>query len=352
MTKRLSTRAARWLAALLIVTLTAAGALAGWALEQSRGERWEASTEVLVNLWAVEGYLLTGQSNQVTSQDVVGAATYAASREVLDAAAARLGGGLEGEDLEVLVTPETSANAVAIVAHADDGRTAQRISEAVGAAMVDGLQQRIAGAAAGLVESADDDLLNQLQQRVLVLTQGVAPLQPLTTPAAEQIAPTGQTPIALGIVGLAAGTLLAIALLFGRPVVRRARDAQRLLGIPAVPFGRSARSPQASTLLRRLLQERPEGDIVVVPVVATADKRTRAFVDWARQHSTAGSMEVATRIVAGAEPAATVLAPRPSADQVAAVVLAVPPGTRRRDVTDAAALLAPWHPAEAVVVLA
>jgi hypothetical protein len=91
---------------------------------------------------------------------------------------------------------------------------------------------------------------------------------------------------------------------------------------------------------------------VVMPVDASADKPTRAFVDWTREHSAVGSSDEAARIISGAEPMTAVLAPRPTSSEVAAVVLAVPPGTRRRDVTDAAALLASWHPAEAVVVLA
>jgi hypothetical protein len=123
-----------------------------------------------------------------------------------------------------------------------------------------------------------------------------------------------------------------------------------------VPFSLASGGPETYRLVRRLLDDRPRGSILFVPVDAAAEKAAAAAADWARtrsadwDHTRGTERQEAGRIVSGAEPALTVLAPRPGTDQIAAVLLVVPRGTARRAVSDAVTLLSSWRPADAVVV--
>lgn len=343
-------RSSRVLAVLLVGVLTGLGAGAGWMLERARGEEWQATTDVLVRFWSVEGYLLTGQSTPVTPQDVADAATLAHSREVLDRAAQQLDDGRSGADLGGAVTaiPQSLSHAVSITATAGDAAEATRTVEAVAAAMVDALDDRVESAAAGLSDVAPGEFLVVLQQRAQVLTRSVQPLVPLATSEAELTSTPLRTMATFAVVGLAAGTLLVLTISFVRPEIRQARDAQRLTQRPAVPFADAAGNPEAARLVRRLLDDRPDGEVVIIPVDETAEKPAQQFVDWVRARSS--DPVEAARVVAGPDPIGVALHPGGARSQVAAVVLVVPEGTRRRTVADAVALLPPAWAADAVVV--
>jgi capsular polysaccharide biosynthesis protein len=343
-------RATRWIAALLLVGLTLVGAGAGWAVEAARGPQFQVRTDVLVRFWSIESYLLTGQGASVSSLDVADAATLAQSRDVLSEAAAQLADGQTAASLarSVTVTPQSTSNSVTIVATAADEDTARATSEAVAAAMIAAVSDRISNTASSLSGSASGDVTSQLLQRAQALTSSVQPLEALGSGEPQQTSPSSRTPIALAIVGLAAGTLLVIALVFGRPVVGRGRDAQRLLELPVVDFGGATLTPSAGRLVRRLLDDRPVGSLLVVPIDADGEKAARQFVDWATGQ-TVDATEAA-RIVLSPEVDGTVLRPRPTSEQVAAVLLVVPAGTVRRDLTDASSLLSAWRAPDAVVV--
>jgi capsular polysaccharide biosynthesis protein len=340
----------------LLVVLTAAGAVTGWAISRSQATEYEASTSVLVRYWAVETYVLTGQGTQVTSQDISGAAIFASSDEVLDRTVQTLADGRTADDLDITATPLVAANAVQIVATAESAADAQEISSTVADAMVAVLQDRIVDTASGLADATDSGdrnaltLLAEVEQRVQVLTEGVQPLVPLTTSDPEKTSPTGQLPWILGIIGLAAGALIATGLLFSRPAINRPRDAQRLTGVPAVSTGGSADEDQAGRIVRHLLKTRTEGKLLVIPVDDATDKSALAFAE--RVRGQLGDSTEEARIESVPEPAAAVLAPRPVGGQVAAVLLLVPKGISRRALTDAVALLESWHPVDAVVVTA
>jgi capsular polysaccharide biosynthesis protein len=341
--------ARRWVAVVLVVLFTVAGAAAGWAVEHAKGPQYQASTDVLVRFWSVESFLLSGQSTPVSSADVADAATLAGSRDVLDRAAASLADGRTATDLAatVVVTPSAVSNDVSIAATAKDPKTASRTSEAVATAMIAALQARITSSSAGVADTTSD-FQTTLTQRADVLTHSVHPLVALATTDPKQTAPTTKSLVAFAIVGLAAGTLLVVGARFTRPTVEEARVAQRLTERPAVPFSRHSGSPEAGRLVRRLLDDRPNGSILIVPVDAEAEKSAREFADWARTQ-TSSSFE-SGRIVSSPEPAGAVLAPRPTAGEVAAVLLVTPRGTARRTLADAVSLLSPWRSADAVVV--
>lgn len=350
MTYRRTARRTRWIGGLLVVGLTLIGGASGWALEHARGPEFQASTNVRIQFWGIEAFLLTGQGSTVSSQDVADAATLATSPDVLDLAAAELSDGRDTHSLAATVTatPELTSNGVTIVATGTTATTAERTSAAVARAMSDTLQKRIAGTAASLQGGNGGDFSALLQQRAQVLTTSVAPLQVLRTASPEQTGPTLKTAVTLAVVGLAAGVLLMIALVFGRPVVARASDVQRLTELPAVPFNRRDGDAAAMRLVRRLLDGRPQGQILVVPVDARAEKTAMEFAEWARRRTDAPAE--AARLVPTVEALGAVLDPRPAPGAVAAVVLVAPQGVSRRAVSDAVALLRTWRAADAVVV--
>lgn len=352
MNRRRTPRRMRLLAAALVAGLAVVGAAGGWLVGRASGPEYQATTQVLVQFWSINSFLLTGQGDTVSSTDVADAATLATSSDVLDAAARRLDDGRTGADLgkDVTATPGVASHAVSIVATGTTAAGARNASKDVAAAMITSLNQRISDTATNLSDNADGDFPALVQQRAKVLTASVQPLQALATGQPEQTAPTTKTPIALGVVGLAAGVLILVGLTFARPVIGRAREVQRLVELPAVPFAEPLGGPEASALLRRLFDTRQKGSVVIVPVDASAEKAAREFAEWARTH-TRDAAEAA-RIVGAPDPTGTVLGPRPTADKLGALVLVVPQGTPRRALTDAVALLGTWRAADAVVVSA
>jgi capsular polysaccharide biosynthesis protein len=350
--KRLHTvRVTPRLAALLVAGFTFLGGAAGWAVQQIQGPEYQVGTDVLVHFWSIDSYLLNGQVNTVTSLDVADAATLASSLDVLRTAAKELDDGRDGADLDtaVTVTAQTTSNSVSIVAADSDPDTARQTSEAVATAMIAAVQDRIAAAEDSLANATAGEFTTAVQQRAQALRTTVEPLEALASGEPQQTAPNGKTPLAMAVVGLAAAALILVGLVFGRPMVGTAREAQRLLEVPAVPFT-EGEDPQAARLLRRLLDDRPAGSILVVPVDDATDKAAQQFVTWARNHCSTPAE--ADRLFVGAEPAGIVLSPRPAQEEVAAVLLLATAGTHRRELTDAAALLKTWRAADAAVLTA
>lgn len=340
--------APRWAAVLFVLLFTVGGAVAGWAVEHAKGPQFQASTDVLVRFWSVESFLLSDQSTPVSSSDVVDAATLASSLDVLNRAATALDDGRTGAELgnAVEVVPASASNDVNITATASDPATARRTSTAVANAMIAALDDRIKASIAGL--PGGTEFQSGVFQRAEVLMKSVRPLVALTTGPAKQTAPTTKSLVAFAIVGLAAGTLLVLGARFARPTVEEPRVAQRLAQRPAVPFSLNSGSPEAGRLIRRLLDERPRGSILVLPAEADSEKTAETFAEWARAQTS--SVDEARRIVTKPEPAGAVLAPRPNGNEVAAVLLVAPGGTARRTLSDAMSLLKPWRPADAIVV--
>jgi capsular polysaccharide biosynthesis protein len=348
--KRLRTlRVTPRFAALFVVVLTLLGGAAGWGVQQGQDPEYQVSTDVLVHFWSIESYLLNGQIDTVTSLDVADAATLGSSLDVLDAAAGQLHDGRDGADLSkaVTVTAQTTSNSVTIVATDPDPRTAESISQAVATAIIAEVQQRVATAEASLADAAQGDFTTGVQQRARALTTTVKPLEALASGPAEQTSPNSKTALAMAVVGLAAAALILVGLIFGRPLVNTAREGQRLLEVPTVPFT-GGEDPQAARLVRRLLDDRPTGPVLLVPVDDPADKAADEFLSWVRNHC--ATPAEADRLITAPEPAGVVLRPRPTADDVAAVLLVVTAGTHRRDVIDAAALLRTWRAADAAVL--
>ena len=351
MTRLRTFRVTPLLATLLVVVLTALGAGAGLVVEHTQSAEYQVNENVLVRFWSIEGYLLTGQANPVDSLDVADVATLASGLGVLDAAAKSLGDGTTGSDLSssVTVTPQTTSNSVQISATGPTAAKARATANAVGAALMAAVQDQITTAESSLSadRGADSDTAAQLQQRAQALSSTVEPLEALAAGEATQTKPSGKTPLAMGVVGLAAAALVLVGLVFGRPLVGTAREAQRLLEVPAVPFG-TGTDQAAARLLRRLLDDRPAGSVLVVPLDDRAETAAQSFLDWARDLAV-DPIETA-RLELAPEPTGAVLRPRPAPEAVAAVLLIAPAGTNRRDLTDGATLLRTWRGADAAVL--
>ncbi len=340
--------ARRRIAVPLVLGLCALGVAAGVAVEQRRGEQWQATSTVLVQFWAIEPYLLGGQVGQVTPLDVVDAAAFAESEEVLDLVVDELDDGRDRAELadDVTATAQTASHAVSIVAGAPDPESARATAEAVADAMSDSLQERIDAAS-----SPGSGATPELQDRAAALSGSLQPLQDLGTGEPSKVSPTAKTPVALGIVGFAAGSLLVIGMTFAGPTLLGARDAQRLVHLPTVSFHRSrhgaGEGTDATRLVHLLFDERPVGSVLVVPVRSGAEEAAERFLEWARESARDDTER--KRLVLWREPTSAVLGTRPDPEEVAAVLLVVPRGTTRNELTDAVGLLRPWRAPDAVV---
>lgn len=335
-------------AAILLAVLLVLGVGAGIVVELVRTPQWQASTDALIRTWSVESLLLTGQPTPVETEDQADAAVVAVSQTVLSRAAEALdepGGWTELAE-RVTAVPVPTSHFVTITATGRDEQTAVRTSEAVATAFAQVMRENLTAAADGLVSTQTGEGDPDIRLRTQLLTWTLQPIQVYRTSQPEQLVPSAQTPVALGVVGLAIGALVILAMTLLRPSVTGARDAQRLLALPAVGFGPGG-EPETARLIARLLEVNPKGALMVAPVTADAEKAGLQLVEWIRQRS-----DDTDRVQLVAEPTGAVLAAKPRRADVAALVLVVPEGTLRQDVSDAVALLSPWRAVDAVVVTA
>lgn len=335
-------------AAILLTVLLVLGVGAGTVVELVRAPQWEASTDALIRTWSVESLLLTGQPTPVETEDQADAAVVAVSQTVLTRATEALGDGDDWADLAERVTavPVPTSHFVTITATGPDELAAARTSEAVATAFAQVMRENLTAAAEGLTSTQIGEGDPDIRLRTQLLTWTLQPIQVFRTTQPAQLTPTVQTPIALGIVGLAIGGLVILAMTLLRPSVASARDAQRLLSLPAVGFGPGG-TPDTARLIARLLEAHPKGSLLVAPVTADAEKRGEQVVEWIRERL---DDTAAGRVSLVPEPSGAVLATKPRRGEVAALVLVVPEGTPRQDVSDAEALLSTWHAVDAVVV--
>lgn len=335
--------------AMLMGLLLLLGVLTGIVVELVRPPLWQASTDTLIRTWSVDSLLLTGQPTPVETADQADAAVVAVSQTVLERAAEQLG---EPDwvalSQRVTAEPVPTSHFVTITATGPDEDSAVRTSETVATAFAEVLRDNLTDAAEGLRSTQVGDGDPEIQLRVQLLTWTLQPVQVYRTTEPEQLTPSIRTPIALGVVGLAVGALLLLAATLLRPTVGSARDAQRLLSLPAAPFERPGGSPETARLVARLLEANPTGDLYVAPVTADAEKAGVELVEWIRERR--GPDYGTTRVQLIPEPTGAVLGAKPKRGDVAAMLLVVPAGTPRQDVTDAAALLAWWRATDAVVV--
>ena len=210
-----------------------------------------------------------------------------------------------------------------------------------------------------------------VRSRAEFLTQSLDSLVVFRTAEPARVDPGASTPVAFGIVGLAAGAFVMLSLSFVRPRIMRARDAQRVVALPAVDFRPPDGGQEALLMIRGLLDGRANVLIVVCPVDSAAEAAALQFAEWAGQGrgaatavndvlvSSSGSSVSNRRTRPGpgeqrvmlvGPPEQAVLGRVPGPAESVAVLLVVAPGARRQTVVDAIALLADWRAAKVVVV--
>lgn len=333
-------------AGVLLGVLAVLGVAAGMLVNVIRPPQWQASTDALVRTWAIDSLLISGQATPVTTEDQVDASTVATSQEVLTAAATRLADGRTWTDLEqtVTATPAEASHFVTITATARDAPTAQATAEAVANAFADLARQNLTAAAAGLTATAAGKGDPSVVLRGELLTTSLQPIQVYRTTQPKKLAPNVQTPIALGIVGLAIGGLALIVLFLARPSIGGARDAQRATSLPAVGF-RPDDGASVARLIARLSDVRPDGALLVCPVDAASEKAGLQLVEWIRERRPDGQ-----EVTLLPEPTGAVLSAKPRGSRVSALVVVAPHGTGREDLRDAISLLSAWRDVDAVIV--
>ncbi|MGH3827803.1 MAG: hypothetical protein ACRDQX_11615 [Pseudonocardiaceae bacterium] len=338
-------------AAIILVSLTVIGVAAGLLLNRVQGTKWTATTNVLVRMAPgdVDGLLLTGTSNPVSIADQIDESALATSQGVLIKAAHELNvrGGLTEMQREVTAAPQGSSHVIVITATEPNAATAQRTADVVANIFIAMTQQRLAAIAASLPPATGPLTANsEVLRRAQLITRTLQPLQMFHDEQPTQLSRV-RTPAALGIVGLAAGALVVLALAFLGQRVDKPRDAQRLLSLPAVHHDRSRGGPAAARLVRGLLHGSPHGELLVCPVDIDAEQDAVRFADWTRKQD----QDTPThKVRLMSEPTSTIIGTRPQPDEAAGLLLVVPRGTSRQVLADAAALLATWRPIDAVVV--
>lgn len=332
--------------AVLLGLLAVIGVAAGVVVNLLRPPQWQASTDALVRTWSIDSLLISGEATPVSTEDQVDAATVATSQQVLGVAATTLADGRTWMDLSkgVTATPAVASHFVTITATGRDAASAQATSEAVAAAFSNVTRQNLVTAAAGLTSTADGSKDPQLVLRAQVLTRSLQPIQVYHDSQPKQLAPNVQTPIALGIVGLAIGGLALIVLFLARPSISAARDAQRATALPSVDF-RPEDGASVARLVARLSESRPDGTLMFCPVDAASEKAGLQLVEWVRERRPEQH-----QVLLLPEPTGAVLSPKPRGGRVTALVVVAPQGTPREELRDAISLLAAWRDVDAVVV--
>lgn len=336
-------------AAIILTSLTLLGMAAGVVLNLVQGPTWTATTDVLVRAASVDEMLLTGTGYPISIADQIDESALATSQDVLIQAAHELNfpGGLTELQHHVTAAPQGSSHVIEIKATDRDAATAQHTADVVAAIYVTITKQRLESFAASLspaagAPAADSEVLRRAQ----LVTRTLQPLQVFHGDQPTQLS-RARAPAALGIVGLAAGALVVLALTFLGPRIDRPRDAQRLLSLPAVHYDRRRGGPAATRLVHGLLNEHTPDELLVCPVDIDAERDAKRFADWTREQQADTSNH---RVRLLPEPTSTVIGAQPRPGEVVRLLLVVPRGTSRHVLADTAALLATWRPVDAVVV--
>jgi capsular polysaccharide biosynthesis protein len=336
-------------ATIILASLTLLGVTAGLLLNLVQGPKWTATTNVLVRDASVDGLLLTGTAYPISIADQIDESALATSQDVLIQAVRELNvpGGLTELQRHVTAAPQGSSHVIEIKATEPDAATAQRTADVVAAIFMTMTQQRLDSFAASLPPVAGPLPANsEVLRRAELITRTLHPLQVFHGEQPTQVS-RARAPAALGIVGLAAGALVVLALTFLGRRIDRPRDAQRLLSLPAVHYDRRQGGPAAARLVRNLLDGRPSGALLVCPVDIDAERDAKRFADWTREQ---GQDTPSPGVRLMPEPTSTVIGARPNPGEAAGLLLVVPRGTSRQVLADTTALLATWRPVDAVVV--
>jgi capsular polysaccharide biosynthesis protein len=236
MSRRMSRRTV--VLAAVVVLLGIVGAAAGVVVNRVRGPEWSAETGVMIRLASPDIVLLTGLTPTVELEDLIDAAAVAKSQVVLARAATKLGSWWTGADLteQITVEPVGSSHIIKVTAKTPDRDLSIRTADAVAAAYVEVTQEQLRATTDALQtvprppdpgRQGGSDVTADVRSRAVILGQDVAMAEIIHTDEPAQTSPSITTPVALGIVGVAAGVLGAVVVTLLRPAAgsRRRRAA-------------------------------------------------------------------------------------------------------------------------------
>lgn len=220
------------LAAVLLVGLAVLGAAAGFVIDRVRGPQFEASSVVQVQATpsSALAILISGNSEAVNPGDLVDVTNLATTSTVLGAAAKQLtaaGTPTSADELSAAVTAEAveASHLVTITASTASADLSQTYARAVADALAAEQQRQVAAtlrAVPAATDAAGDDQSNgadsaaAVRVRAGLLEGNLVPIKRVSDDPAVQTVPGNTLPLALGVVGLAAGALIAIGLSLGR----------------------------------------------------------------------------------------------------------------------------------------
>lgn len=354
-------------AAAIMITLSLFGALLGVLINLAQTPKWTASTSVMVKVGEQDKFALNGEWSSPNFEDQIDLASVATNQDALITVARRLNLPDSLADLQENVTasPKGSSHVIVFSATQPDPELAQRVADAVATNFVEDSQRNMESLLQSLppvpapASAPDDDHPAgaepapappgpdpEIVARASLLSNTIKPLQVFHDDLPSRPSPA-RTPAALAVVGLAAGALVVLALTFLGQRVDRARDAQRLLSLPAVDYDRSGNCPDADRLVSAMLREQPSAELLVCPVDPDSELAAVRFAGWVRKQGE-GEDDRVVRLVP--DPTSAVVGGRPAEGSVAGLLLVVPRGTPRQSVSDSVELLRTWVPASGVVV--
>jgi capsular polysaccharide biosynthesis protein len=225
--------------AAVVVLLGIVGAAAGVLVNRVRGPEWSAETGIMIKLASPDVVLLTGLTPTVELEDLIDAAAVAKSQTVLTRAAAKMGSWYTLADLseQIAVEPVGSSHIIKVTAKTPDRDLSIRTADAVASAYVEVTQEQLKATTDALQtvprppdpgRQGGSDITADVRSRAVILGQDVAMAEIIHTEDPKQTSPSITTPIALGIVGVAAGALGAVIVTLLRPAAgsrRRRRSA-------------------------------------------------------------------------------------------------------------------------------
>jgi hypothetical protein len=229
----------------VVVLLGVVGAAAGIMVDRVRGPQWSAETGILLRLSSPDMLLMTGLPTSVGVEDLIDASALAKSQDVLARAAGKLGPPVTWSTLakRVTVEPVGTSHIIKITAKYPTRDQASRAADAVADAYLEATAEQLRATTNALQtvprppdpgRQGGSDVTADVRSRAVVLANGVTVAQVLRTDEPTQLTPSIMTPITLGIVGLAAGALAAVAVTVLRPGGGSRRRRGATFTVPAV----------------------------------------------------------------------------------------------------------------------
>lgn len=362
-------------AAALLLLFAVVGTVAGVVIGRSKSATYVVDEQVLIQTWSIDSLVLSGQASDLTAEDQADATTIATSQAVLQNAVASLGEpGLTVADLRRDVTAESSPTShfLTLQARAASPSQATARVQAVANAFVAVASDTVLASAKRLADLPANQVgVNSTAETIRVRAQLVLETtKPVVLYPAQNAVKVGvsgsKAGAAGGIVGLAVGALVVVALSFAPPKVLRSADVSSQLALPGLDWVAGREPALSAGLAADLMLQATRGLVVVCPATRSVSGAAEAVARWLSQAPAHWALErslsppqLAGRHSEPSTPRVALINPpssglagtRPDANLVRSLVLVAQSGTPTADVERAIATLSRWRDVDAMIVV-